>query len=122
MEDEKKIITPQDLAAQSRGISPWFDWYMNRLNNHSVIAPQQEGVTYHCPCCGYRTLPKRGGYDICPICFWEDDGQDEQDADVVRGGPNGNASLTAARENFRAFGASLERRVKHVRPPLPEEL
>ncbi|WP_198674015.1 CPCC family cysteine-rich protein [Chitinophaga alhagiae] len=26
-----------------------------------------------CPCCGYITLSERGGYEICPICFWEDD-------------------------------------------------
>jgi hypothetical protein len=26
-----------------------------------------------CPCCGYYTLDGRGGYDICPVCFWEDD-------------------------------------------------
>lgn len=35
---------------------------------------------YKCPCCGYNTLteeynPKNGtGYDICPLCGWEDDG------------------------------------------------
>ena len=121
MENQKKIITPQDLEAQSQGKSPWFDWYVDHLDHHSVKAPRQEGVTYHCPCCGYRTLPERGGDDICPVCFWEDDGQDEQDADVVRGGPNGSASLTQARTNFKAFGASLERRAKNVRSPRPEE-
>ena len=28
---------------------------------------------YKCLCCGYRTLDTRGEYDICPVCFWEDD-------------------------------------------------
>lgn len=30
---------------------------------------------YTCPCCGYKTLEEevRGSYEICPICFWEDD-------------------------------------------------
>ncbi|MFI9006852.1 CPCC family cysteine-rich protein [Actinosynnema sp. NPDC053489] len=41
-----------------------------------------------CPCCGYHTLDSRGDYDICEVCFW-DDGQDDHDADVVRGDPNG---------------------------------
>lgn len=27
-----------------------------------------------CPCCGYRTLQERGQYEICPVCSWEDDG------------------------------------------------
>jgi hypothetical protein len=41
-----------------------------------------------CPCCGRATLTARGTYQICPVCFWEDDGQDTADADVMRGGPN----------------------------------
>ena len=28
---------------------------------------------YKCLCCGYQTLDTRGEYDICPVCFWEDD-------------------------------------------------
>lgn len=35
---------------------------------------------YCCPCCGYKTLTEEydavegTGYDICPLCGWEDDG------------------------------------------------
>lgn len=57
-----------------------------------------------CPCCGFNTLDGRGEYDICPVCWWEDDGQDNDDANVVRGGPNGTLSLTRARINFLATG------------------
>lgn len=60
--------------------------------------------------------------DICPVCFWEGDGQDDHDVAVVRGGPNGSLSLEQARRNFLAFGASEERRRAHVRPARPEEL
>jgi hypothetical protein len=42
------------------------------------------------------TLNERGGWEICAVCFWEDDGQDDHDADNVRGGPNGALSLTQA--------------------------
>ncbi len=99
----------------------WLDWYVEQLDNKSVLLGPAEGVSYRCPCCGYHTLSERGGYDICPVCFWEDDGQDEQDADTVRGGPNGGLSLTQARENYKAFGACDERSVRHVRLPLSEE-
>ncbi len=40
---------------------------------------------YECPCCGYKTLSEKydvnegTGYDICPICGWEDDGTTEID-------------------------------------------
>ena len=59
---------------------------------------------FSCPCCGYLTLPSRNEYEICPICWWEDDGQDNADADKVFGGPNYDLSLTQARANFIIFG------------------
>ena len=31
---------------------------------------------WHCPCCGYRCLRERGEYEVCSVCFWEDDGSD----------------------------------------------
>lgn len=74
-----------------------------------------------CPCCGYRTLTAPGTSEICPVCFWEDDGQGDSDAEVVRGGPNGDLSLSEARENFRRFGASDPRSVASVRKPRPGE-
>jgi hypothetical protein len=77
---------------------------------------------YLCPCCGYKTLEERGSYEICPVCFWEDDGQADHDADEVRGGPNANLSLTQARRNFREFGACDRRSLEHVRKPTPEEM
>jgi hypothetical protein len=61
-------------------------------------------------------------YEICPVCYWEDDGQDDADADEVLGGPNGSLSLTAARQNYAAFGACEQRMLEHVRPPRPDEL
>ena len=58
-----------------------------------------------CPCCGVRTLRTGGTYEICGLCHWEDDGQDDWDADRAAFGPNGNLSLTEARRNFRETGS-----------------
>jgi hypothetical protein len=55
---------------------------------------------YVCPCCNYPTLDERNSYEICGLCFWEDDGQDETNAHEVLGGPNQDYSLTEARNNF----------------------
>ena len=55
------------------------------------------------------------------MCFWEDDGQDDRNADVVRGGPNGPLSLTAARQNYLRHGACDPRFLSNVRPPRAEE-
>lgn len=57
-----------------------------------------------CPCCGRKTIGERGCYEICRVCWWEDDGQDNDQADEVLGGPNGGVSLTEARRNFLAHG------------------
>lgn len=56
---------------------------------------------FQCPCCGYPTLDEKGRYDICWLCDWEDDGQNDLDADRVRGGPNADYSLTEARHHFK---------------------
>ena len=32
-----------------------------------------------CACCGYQTIEAKGDYEICPICFWEDDPVQEAD-------------------------------------------
>ena len=53
-----------------------------------------------CPCCSLPTLSERAGFEICTVCWWEDDGQDDDDADKVLGGPNSLYSLSDARENF----------------------
>ncbi|WP_423835832.1 CPCC family cysteine-rich protein [Streptomyces endophytica] len=73
-----------------------------------------------CPCCGFLTLEQRGFYEICPVCGWEDDGQDDHNADEYIGGPN-RVSLTEARRNYASFGAAEERDRQRVRPPRPEE-
>lgn len=59
------------------------------------------GARFVCPCCNYPTLLGRISYEICGLCDWEDDGQDDDDMDEVAGGPNSNYSLTEARRNFK---------------------
>src|SRR5262249_38408744 len=56
-----------------------------------------------CPCCGYLTLLMRENYEICELCYWEDDGQGDDEADDVWGGPNQDYSLTQARSNFKLY-------------------
>ena len=77
-------------------------------------------ATRACPCCGYRTLSDEepGSYEVCKVCFWEDDIVQFDDPDY-EGGAN-RVSLRQA-VNFREFGASEERFKARVRPPLPDE-
>ena len=81
------------------------------------------GASYKVACqvCGNFTITEHGTYDICPVCFWEDDGLYE-DADKVWGGPNKGLSLTKARLNYKDFGAYHTDSRKHVRKPKRSEL
>ena len=78
-------------------------------------------MAFPCPCCTFRTLTEEGAFELCPVCYWEDDGQSDADASVVRGGPNGTLSLQEARRNFNEFMASDLVWVGLVRPPLDSE-
>ena len=80
-------------------------------------------TAHQCPCCGYRTLHARGDYEICPVCFWEDDDEAETygiDAPERPQGPN-RVQLWQARTNYLDFGAAEQRDKHHVRPPLKKE-
>ncbi|MGM0924766.1 MAG: CPCC family cysteine-rich protein [Bacillota bacterium] len=79
-------------------------------------------MKYTCPCCGYKTLDEEppGTYDICSICFWEDDGVQYSDPDF-EGGAN-QASLRQAQQNFVKFGACEEGCIKFVRKPNKEDI
>jgi hypothetical protein len=73
-----------------------------------------------CPCCGFLTLgDESGSYEICPVCFWEDD--PIQFADPTYGGGANRPSLDQARKNFSEFGACEKEALRHVRRPKPEE-
>jgi Cysteine-rich CPCC len=78
-------------------------------------------VGFRCPCCGARTLSLPASMELCPVCWWEDDGQDSEDAFDVRGTVNGELSLHEARLNYRQFGAAHPRFVRYVRQAVPEE-
>lgn len=53
-----------------------------------------------CPACGYPTLLERDSYEMCQLCHWEDEGQDDPNADDPIDGLNGRVSLAQARINF----------------------
>jgi hypothetical protein len=76
---------------------------------------------YKCPCCGFFTFEAKpiGNYDICPVCYWEDDAK-AYDEPSIAFRCNG-VSLHQARENYLAFGACHTDLVRYVRKPNADE-
>lgn len=67
---------------------------------------------FQCPCCDYFTLDARHDWDVCPVCFWEDDVL--EDAPFNPSPANAGLTLAAARENFRLIGACEPSMLEHV--------
>jgi hypothetical protein len=70
---------------------------------------------YPCPCCGYKVFQKPlGSYEICPICFWEDDMSQLRYPLSV--GAN-SINLLQSQDNYQKFGAMAVTMRKNVRSP-----
>ncbi len=117
IENQGEIEHPMDvrydslltLWLQSRYAGARNEFLANRLQELGHDYQQVIGEPTSllaCPCCGVCTLGVRGDYEICPVCWWEDDGQDNHNANTVMGGPNYHLSLTRGRINYLSSGIS----------------
>jgi hypothetical protein len=78
--------------------------------------------SYPCACCGFLTMSSfhHGTFEICPVCFWEDDEVQFNNIDY-KGGAN-EESLKEAQKNFKKYGASSLKFLKNVRVPFQDEI
>ncbi|MQS35124.1 CPCC family cysteine-rich protein [Streptomyces katsurahamanus] len=84
----------------------------------NAVPPPPEGW-FPCPCCGHQTFGEIGEYEICAVCFWEDDLYQLR---VPWAGVGANGvCLMEAQANYRRYGAMEERFVTKVRPAAPDE-
>jgi hypothetical protein len=73
---------------------------------------------FTCPCCGYLSLSEwPGSYDVCKICFWEDDPVQLLDP-WLEGGAN-KPSLRDSQIAYELNGAMELRFRKNVRKATP---
>lgn len=72
-----------------------------------------------CFVCGHITLGERCDWEICPVCFWEDDvlvsSQDESSS------ANSGMKVSEAQANYILYRACDESSKEHVRPPKENE-
>jgi hypothetical protein len=69
-----------------------------------------------------KTLEAPGALALCPVCWWEDDGQEDADASDVRLTVNGDLSLEEARGFYARCGAAHPRFLPYVRKPMAADL
>lgn len=76
---------------------------------------------YRCLCCGYKTLDNQGAFDLCPVCFWEDDSYPQDDGTIIFAGVN-RSTLKQSQKNYQKFRASELDYIEYVRLPKAEEI
>jgi hypothetical protein len=76
---------------------------------------------YTCPCCGYIVFSEApGSYDVCHVCFWEDD--DVQLADPWFPGGANKPNLIESQKHYKKYGAMGKEFVKNVKGPQKKDM
>lgn len=121
IEENDKYENPEDdkynpliilgMFYEYRGVkNNYLEKEILRIKHEKVIVEGEVEILEECPCCGYRTLDEKCDWDICKVCFWEDDGT--IDFNKVSG-PN-HITLRKGKENFLKFGACDKRALEHL--------
>ena len=93
--------------------------YIHQHLGQSGLKPDsisgQPAPLFACPCCLYQTLTRHAEYEICPLCFWEDDGASEPDD---YSSPN-HMTVAQGQLNFARYGACDQTMLKNIDPEGP---
>jgi hypothetical protein len=68
-----------------------------------------------CDCCDHFTIPGGCDYEICPVCFWEQDAFGISEPEEPSGANHG-LTLHEGRKDFLLFGACAARFKANVIP------
>ena len=75
-----------------------------------------------CFCCGYKTLTEGPGeYNICPVCFWENDGSGVINSNEPSSA-NNMIRLSDAQKNYLEYGVYSPDFINKVRKHLSGEI
>ncbi|RXM38169.1 hypothetical protein BOQ62_19125 [Chryseobacterium sp. CH21] len=83
---------------------------INNLYQLSINLLGTPKELFTCPCCNYKTILEKGNYQICRVCFWEDDGGDDE----FKYSYVNHMTLKEGKENFKTKGAISEKFLKFV--------
>ena len=76
---------------------------MEELSDELAKAPVTRSAVpgpelFECPVCGSKVFEEKGGYEICPVCGWEDDPVQRRDPGFA-----GGANKMSLNEAVKAF-------------------
>lgn len=112
------VLVINVLKCQFYGVTnEYLSKVVSKLLKRKVEVLGEVEKLYMCPCCGYLTLKQRGNYYICPVCLWEDSG----DNDLYRASSvNNGMTLVAARTNFMKYGSMYADEKSKTDPDIKE--
>jgi Cysteine-rich CPCC len=93
-------------------------WAARALEARTELADRGQ-FSVPCPCCGHLTLHSKDYYELCPVCFWENDPHQLEDP-LSNNGANGYSLLDGQR-NFAQTGSSNPTFAGKVRRALDSE-
>jgi hypothetical protein len=101
----KQLLEPDEPTVYGSG-----NWFWNAVDFLGTVETP-EGRRAPCPCCGELTFRRgaRHSYEMCEVCWWEDDGSQYQDPDLP-GGAN-RVSLREAQQIYKRYGV-CERQIR----------
>ena len=118
-------VTACETFVKFGAVHQWRDEFELTLRQTTLVGPNaltQDGMEpydptprFQCPCCDHVTLAEKDRWEICSVCFWEDDGVDVDSPDCCSGANHG-LTLRQARQNFAEFGACEPEMRRNVLP------
>lgn len=93
-------------------LNSYIECEVSKLFQKKIKVLGESESLYKCLCCNYHTLDLRGEYSICKVCYWEDDGTDDDEkfSSVNR------LTLKEAKTNFSQIGAIEQRLLNYIQP------
>jgi hypothetical protein len=82
-----------------RFTNSYLQTFLSKQLGRTIEVKGKSRKLFSCLCCGYKTLD-RSGWEICNVCYWEDDGVSELDEISSAN----HMSLFEAKENFQKLG------------------
>jgi hypothetical protein len=62
----------------------WIERKMREFGEPSIIEGANENLQ-PCPCCQYKTIRERFTWEICRVCYWQDDTYEEEKISPANG-------------------------------------